>query len=91
MFIYLSWHEAKDWPLFNLEKLKENPSRYIGAIVNRPDGRKVKIVYYSLSETLMATREKADGNWGASKRYSADYKGWLKAIQHNLPRQYRID
>ena len=91
MFIKLNWREAKDHPFCNLEKLKEDNSQYIGAIVKRPDGRKVKIFYYQLSETLMAVREKADGNWGASRRYSADREGWIKAIQHNLPRQYRFN
>lgn len=88
MFLKPSWREAKELPT-TLINLKENCSKYIGAIITQPDGRKVKVVYYSIPDKLMATRERSNGHWGASKQYSADRKGWLKAIQHNLPRQYR--
>ena len=89
MFLKLNWRKVIEHPICTLNTLKENDTVYIGAIVTQPDGRKVKVVYYSIPDKLRATRERANGEWGSSKYYSADRDGWLRAIQHNLPKKYR--
>lgn len=89
MFLQLNWDEAKEKSAAIITSLKTECNTYIGAIVTQPDGRKVKAVYYSIPDKLRVTREKANGEWGASKYYPADRDGWLRAIQHNLSKKYR--
>ena len=60
-----------------------------GVYVRRPDDSIVWIGYYPRSDRFMARRIRANGRLGASKFYRAEDNGWLKALNHQLPTEFK--
>lgn len=60
-----------------------------GVYVRRPDDSIVWIGYYPRSDRFMARRIRANGRLGTSKFYRAEENGWLKALSHQLPSEFK--
>lgn len=90
MYLELNWQEAQEQAYTMVKMLKAEGTPYNGCIITRPDGHKVKITYYPISDSFRVARDRKDGKWGSSKACEASTLGWIRAIQHLLPLAHKL-